>query len=161
MVVLIFALIALALIVGAAAWATATGLRNGDRALDASMSMELRAAGQPGESRPVVLVEVRNPSGTPVICGMSASRARVPAWLRSGHVSAPRRTARRGLRADQYATVGVAAADGTTRFTVPVTSMGSRYRGAAVAGQAGGRLRVHRRTVDRRARLRQPVPARR
>ena len=144
---------AMALLAAGAAWLAAEGFRHGDQALDVTVAAELRAAGQPDERRPVVVAEIRNPSGTTVLAGLSARPARVPRWLLGGRVTVPRRTARRGLRAGRHATVGVVPADGTVRFRVPVEAPGRRYWLTVVAGQAAGRLRVHQIPVDERTRM--------
>jgi hypothetical protein len=123
------------------------GFANGDRATDATVSAVLRNAGQPGEPRPVVVATVSNPSGTPVLAGLSARRAR---WPGGGQcVTVPRATRRRKFRPSAYATVGVVPAGGTVRFAVPVAAPARRYRLTAVTGQAGGRLRVYRLRVAR------------
>jgi hypothetical protein len=125
-------------------WCAAAGFRNGDRATDAQVSAVLRAAGQPDEPRPVVVATVRNPSGTPVLAGLSARRARVPDWLGGTlSVTVPRRTRRRKFRPGAYATVGIVPGEATVRFTVPVPAAASRYRLTAAVGQSGGRLRVY------------------
>lgn len=155
--ILLFVLGALGLTVAGAGWLALTGLRNGDRLLDAVVTAELQLSAQPDESRPVVVAEIRNPSESAVLVGLSARRSRVPGWLGGGSVGVPRRTARRALRADRYPVVGIVPAAGSTRFAVPVTEAGERYRLTAAIGQAGGRLRVHRLLVDDRARLWLPV----
>jgi hypothetical protein len=148
---------AAALLAAGVGWLAVQGFRNGDQSLDVTVSAELRGAGQPDESRPVVVAEIRNPSGTTVLAGLSARPARVPRWLVSRQVTVPRRTARYGLRADRQETVGVVPAGGTARFAVPVAAPGRWYRLTAVAGQAGGRLRVHVIPVDERARITLPA----
>jgi hypothetical protein len=142
-----------ALLMSAVAWLAREGFRNGDQPLDVAVSAELRDAGQPDEPRPVVIAEIRNPSGTAVLAGLSARPARVPRWLCGGRVTVPRRTARRGLRAGRHETVGVVPGGGTVRFAVPVAAPGRWYWLTAVAGQAGGRLRVSVIPVDERARI--------
>ena len=159
-----------ALVLGGLAWLATAGFRQGDRPLDAIVSAELRDAGQPDEPRPVVVAEVRNPSASPVMVGLSARPVRIPGWLgasaldfvaemvpSSGGISVPRRTARPALRAGQYETVGVVPERGTVRLTVPVPTAGSRYWLTAVIGQSGGRLRVHHIRVDGQTRLWLPV----
>ena len=158
------------LVLAGLAWLAVAGFRHGDRPLDATVSAELRDAGQPDESRPVVVAEVRNPSASPVMVGLLARPARVPGWLgasaldfftemipSAGGISVPRRTARPALRAGQYETVGVVPERGTVRLTVPLPSAGRRYWLTAVIGQSGGRLRVHHLPVDGRTRLWLPV----
>src|SRR5215469_14736646 len=103
----------------------ARGFRSGDRPDDARVTAVLRDARQPDATRPVVAVTVRNPSGTPLLTGMSVrpgtpfvSRLlRVPASASvrgsrtvpvqadapvSMDVSVPRWTARRRFRAALY-----------------------------------------------------------
>src|SRR5438270_2572958 len=135
--ILLFALGALALTVAGMTWLALAGLRNGDRLLDAVVTAELRHSAQPDESRPVIVAEVRNPSESAVLVGLAARRSRVPGWLGGGSVGVPRRTARRALRADRYAVVGIVPAAGRTRLAVPVTEAGQRYQLTAVVGQAG------------------------
>jgi hypothetical protein len=136
------------------AWLVVLAFRYGDRPLDAKVSARLRDAGQPDESRPVIVAAIENPSGKAVMVGLAGRPSRIPALLSPGGIGVPRLTARRGLRADAYQTVGVVPAHGTVAFTVPVTATGRRYRLVAAIGQAGGRLRVHRIPVDSRSRLR-------
>jgi hypothetical protein len=155
--ILLFALGALALAVAGMTWLAVAGLRNGDRLLDAVVTAELRHSAQPGEARPVVVAEVRNPSQSAVLVGLAARRSRAPGGLGGGSVGVPRWTARRALRADRYPVVGIVPALGSARLVVPVTEAGERYRLTAAVGQAGGRLRVHRLLVDDRARLWLPV----
>jgi hypothetical protein len=150
--IVLLALGVAALLAGAG-WLAIEGFRNGDRPLDVTVSAELRDAGQPDEPRPVVVAEIRNPSGTTVLAGLSARPARVPRWLLGGRVTVPRRTARYGLRADRHETVGVVPAGGTARFAVPVPAPGRWYWLTVVAGQAGGRLRVHVIPVNERTRI--------
>jgi hypothetical protein len=138
-------------------WLAVEGFRNGDRPFDVTVTAELRNAGQPDEPRPVVTAELRNPSGTAAMAALTARPARIFWWATSPNVTAPRRTARHGLRAAGYETVGVVPAGGTARFTVPVSEPASRYRLVVVIGQGGGRLRVHTFGVDDRSRIWQPV----
>jgi hypothetical protein len=126
-------------------WVAAAGFRNGDRATDAKVSAVLRDGGQPDESRPVVVATVCNPSGTPVLTGLSVRRARVPQWLGGAlSVTVPRRTRRRKFRPGGYACVGIVPGQTAVRFTVPVPATARRYRLTAAVGQSGGRLRVYR-----------------
>jgi hypothetical protein len=154
---LLFILGAGALALAGLGWLAVLGFRNGDRPLDVRVSAELRDAGQPDEPRPVVLAEIRNPSRSAVMVGLSARATRRPAWLCDRDSAVTRRTARRGLRADRYETVGVVPAGGTTRCAVPVPAAGRRYYLTAVIGQEGGRLRVQQIPVDGRSRLWLPV----
>ena len=64
----------LAVVLALLCWCVAVGFRNGDQATDAEVSAVLRHSGQPDEPRPVVVATVRNPSGTPVLAGLSARR---------------------------------------------------------------------------------------
>ena len=126
-------------------WGAAAGLRSGDRPGDALVTALLATGSRPGEARPLVVVTVRNPSGTPVLAALTARTALLPAWLAGSHdVSVPRRTLRRRFRPGNYATVGVAPAGGAAEFTVPVPARSRRYLLTAAVGQEGGRLRVHR-----------------
>lgn len=122
------------------------GVRNGDRPGDATVSAVLAGSGQPGESRPVVLVSVRNPGDTPLLAGFTARRRRIPGWLDGGTaVRVPRRTARPSLRARAHDVVGVVPAGGDAEFAVAVAGQAGRwYLVTAAIGQAGGRLRVLR-----------------
>jgi hypothetical protein len=135
-------------------WLVRTGFRQGDRPLDAKISVQLQDAGQPDEPRPVIVAAVDNPSGAAVMVGLAARPSKVAVLLSPGGISVPALTSRRGLRAGAYETVGVVPAGGTARFTVPVTATGRRYRLVAAIGQSGGRLRLHRIPVDSRSRLR-------
>jgi hypothetical protein len=148
---------AAALLLAGAGWLAIEGFRNGDQPLDVTVSAELRNSGQPDESRPVVIAELSNPSGTPALAGLTAKPARVLACTTGRNVTVPRRTARYGLRALRYETVGVVPAGGTVRFAVPVSARRRRYRLVAVIGQSGGRLRVHALGVDERMRIWPPV----
>jgi hypothetical protein len=126
-------------------WCWAAGFRNGDLATDAEVSAVLRHSGQPDEPRPVVVATVRNPSGTPVLAGLSARRTRVPEWLGGRlDVTVPRLTRRRAFRPSAYETVGVVPGEAAVRFVIPVLVPARRYLLTAVTGQAGGRLRVYR-----------------
>jgi hypothetical protein len=125
-----------------------TGLRAGDRPGDAVVTARLAEAGQPDEPRPVIVVRVRNHSEVPLVAGFSASRRMTPAWLDGGTtVRVPRRTTRRGFRAEAYDVVGVVAparGAGFAEFAVPVAARARRYTLTAAVGQSGGRLRVFR-----------------
>ena len=129
-------------------WCAAKGLRDGDGPADATVSAMLGDAGQPDERRPVIVATVVNPSGRPVLAGLSACPSGLPAWLAwAGHpltVTVPRRTARGKFRPDGYATVGVVPASATVRFLVPVDRATGRYVLTAAIGQGPGRLRLHR-----------------
>jgi hypothetical protein len=124
------------------------GIRDGDRPGDVRVSVEPWTSGQPDEQRPVLITEIQNPSGTPVLAGLTARRARMPGWLAANTVSVPFRTTRRGLRADDYGTVGIVPGSGTARFSVPVGQTAKRYRLTAAVGQRDHRLRVYTVYVD-------------
>jgi hypothetical protein len=121
------------------------GVRNGDRPGDADVTARLAAGTQPDEARPVIVVTVRNPAGTPVLVALSARRARLPGQLTEPRgVSVPRLTGRAKFRPGRYETVGVAPAGGAAELAVPVGERARRYVVTAAVGQQGGRLRVHR-----------------
>jgi hypothetical protein len=120
------------------------GIRDGDRPGDVRVSVEPWTSGQPDERRPVLIALIRNPSAAPVMAGLTARRAWIPAWLAPGGVTVPLRTARRGLLASSYDTVGIVPASGTARFAVPVERAARRYRLTAAVGQREWRLRLHR-----------------
>ena len=123
----------------------AAGLRNGDRPGDAEITALLSTGTQPDEARPVIVVHVRNPSGTPVLVALSARRALLPAPLTEPRgVSVPWLTGRGKFRPGKYETIGVAPADGAAELAVPVAVRARRYVLTAAVGQEGGRLRVHR-----------------
>jgi hypothetical protein len=141
----VFGIITAAGVFAALSWCLAAGLRNGDRPGDALVTALLVTGTQPGEARPLIIVTVRNPSGAPVVAGLSARAALLPAGLATSHdVSVPRRTSRGKFRPGRYATVGVAPAEGAAELAVPVPSRARRYVLTAAVGQEGGRLRVHR-----------------
>jgi hypothetical protein len=141
----VFVIIATAVVISALAFCLAAGLRNGDRAGDAKVTAVLTTGTQPDEARPVIVVRVRNPSGTPVFAALTARRALLPAGLASAQtVTVPRWTLRRKFRPQQYAAVSVAPAGGAAELAVPVRTRTRRYLLTAVVGQEGGRLRVHR-----------------
>jgi len=123
----------------------AAGFRNGDRPGDALVTAQLTTGAQPDEARPLIIVTVRNRSGTPVFAALTARAALLPAGVVARHdVSVPRRTLRAKFRPGKFATVGVAPAGGTAEFAVPVRARARRYLLTAAVGQEGGRLRVHR-----------------
>ena len=123
----------------------AAGLRHGDRPGDALVTAVLTASARPDETRPLVIVTVRNPSGTPVLAALRVRRALVPALLTEPHdVTAPLWTLRRKFRPAAYGCVGVAAAGGAAELAVPVPARARRYALAVAVGQEGSRLRVHR-----------------
>jgi hypothetical protein len=141
----VFVIIATAVVISALAFCVAAGFRNGDRTGDAKVTAVLTTGTQPDEARPVIVVRVRNPSGTPVFAALTARRALLPAGLASVQtVTVPRWTLRRKFRPQQYAAVGVAPAGGAAELTVPVRARARRYLLTAVVGQEAGRLRVHR-----------------
>jgi hypothetical protein len=130
-------------------WYGLEGFRNGDRPDDAPVRAALRSSGQPGEERPVAVVAVRNPGGTPVLAAVAVRRALIPGWL-IGEVGSgvPRRTARRGYRPGGFPTVAVVASGQCAELSAPVPSAARRYLIMVLVGQAGGRLRVHRLRIE-------------
>ena len=145
MLTYVFGIIATAGVFAALFCYLAAGVRNGDRPGDALVTALLATGTQPDEARPLIIVTVRNPSGTPVFAGLTARAAVLPAGLAGSHdVSVPWRTLRGKFRPGQYATIGVAPAGGAAELAVPVPSRARRYVLTAAVGQDGGRLRVHR-----------------
>jgi hypothetical protein len=141
----VFLIIVTVGVITALACCVAVGLRNGDRAGDAKVTAVLTTGTQPDETRPAIVVRVRNPSGTPVFAALTARRALLPAGVASAQtVTVPRWTLRKKFRPHQYAVVGVAPAGGAAELAVPVRTRARRYLLTAVVGQEGGRLRVHR-----------------
>jgi hypothetical protein len=141
----VFAIIGAAGVFAALSYCLAAGFRNGDRPGDALVTALLTTGAQPDEARPLIVVTVRNQSGTPVFAALTARAALLPAGVAARHdVSVPRRTSRAKLRPGKFATVGVAPAGGTAEFAVPVPARARRYLLTAAVGQEGGRLRVHR-----------------
>ncbi len=151
----------IALAVGAVAfavlcWCALEGFRNGDRPDDAAVRAALRSSGQPGEERPVAVVAVGNPSGTPVLAAVAVRRALLPGWLAGAVGSAvPRRTARRAYRPGGFPTVGVVAggqcAELSARCPQPRAVTWSRSwsaRPAAGCGCTGCGSRPPRLTAD-------------
>jgi hypothetical protein len=142
------------LAVGAAAfaalfWYGREGFRNGDRPDDALVRAALRSSGQPGEERPVAIVDVRNPGGTPVLAAVAVRRALLPGWLAGAAGSTvPRRTARRAYRPVGFPTVAVVAGGQRAELSAPVSAAARRYLITVLVGQAGGRLRVHRLRIE-------------
>jgi hypothetical protein len=143
-IILVLPIIA-AVVSGAVYYCLAAGIRNGDHPCDAKVTAALTTGSQPDETRPVIMVTVRNPSGSPVLVALRARRAVLPTVLAEPHaVSVPRLTSRGKFRPDTYETVGVAPAGGSAELTVPVTERARRYLLTAAVGQDGARLRVHR-----------------
>ena len=141
----VFWIIAGACVFAALYYCAVAGVRNGDRPGDAKITALLTTGTQPDEARPVIVVHVRNPSGTPVLVALSARRSLLPAPLTEPRgVSVPRLTGRGKFRPGRYETVGVAPAGGAAELAVPVTVRARRYVLTAAVGQEGGRLRVHR-----------------
>ena len=141
----VFWIISAACVCAALYYCVEVGVRNGDRPGDAKITALLAAGTQADEARPVIVVHVRNPSGTPVLVALSARRSLLPAPLTEPRgVSVPRLTGRGKFRPGKYETVGVAPAGGAAELAVPVTVRASRYVLTATVGQEGGRLRVHR-----------------
>jgi hypothetical protein len=141
----VFAIIGAAGVFAVLFYCLAVGLRNGDRPGDALVTALLTTGAQPDEARPVIVVTVRNPSGTPVFAALRARAALLPAGVAGRYdVSVPRRTLRGKFRPGKFATVGVAPAGGAAEFAVPVTARARRYLLTAAIGQESGRLRLHR-----------------
>jgi hypothetical protein len=141
----VFWIIAAACVFAALYYCFAAGVRNGDRPGDTKITALLTTGTQPDEARPVIVVHVRNPSGTPVIVALRARRALLPTLLSEPHgVSVPLLTGRGKFRPGKYETVGVAPAAGAAELAVPVTVRARRYVLTAAVGQETGRLRVHR-----------------
>ena len=144
----------IALAVGAVAfaglrWCALAGFRNGDRPGDAAVRAALRSSGQPGEERPVAVVAVRNPGGTPVLAAVGVRRALLPGWLAgAAGCAVPRRTARRAYRPGGFPTVAVVAVGQCAVLSAPVPASARRYLVIVLVGQGGGRLRVHRRRIE-------------
>ncbi len=145
MEIYVFGIIAAA-VLGAAAYAlAAVGMRNGDRAGDARVAGVARSGAQPDEPRPVLAATVRNPSGSPVLAGVVARRARLPAAVAGGmSASAPLLTGRRKFRPDRWHEVGVVPAGGTGELRVPAPARGRLCLLTVAVGQERGRLRVYR-----------------
>jgi hypothetical protein len=141
----VFGIIVAAGVLAALSYCLAAGARNGDRPGDALVTALLTQGAQPDEARPLIVVTVRNPSGTPVFAGLTARAAVLPAGLAGSHdVSVPWRTLRGKFRPGQYAVIGVAPAGGAAEFAVPVPARSRRYVLTVAVGQEAGRLRVHR-----------------
>ena len=130
-------------------WCALEGFRNGDRPFDVAVRAALRSSGQPGEARPVAVVAVGNPSGTPVLAAVAVRRGLLPGWL-AGAVgsSVPRRTARRAYRPGGFPTVAVVTGGQCAELSAPVPAAARRYLIMVLVGQAGGRLRVHRLRIE-------------
>jgi hypothetical protein len=130
-------------------WFALEGFRNGDRPEDAQVLAALRSNGQPGEERPVAVVALGNPDGTPVLAAVGVRRARLPGWL-AGAISTavPRRTARRAYRPDGFPTVSVVSGGQYAELSAPVPAVARRYLVTVLIGQAEGRLRVHRLRIE-------------
>jgi hypothetical protein len=123
------------------------GFRNGDRPGDALVTTVPLADPVPlaGTAPAAVAVLVRNPTGTPVLVGLTARAAFLPAWLAMPHdVSVPRWTLRGKFDPERYECVGVVPAGGATEFAVPALARARRTVLTVAVGQEGGRLRVHR-----------------
>jgi hypothetical protein len=115
------------------------GFRNGDRPGDALVTTAPEAGPAPAT------VLVRNPSGTPVLVGLTARAAFVPAWLTMPHdVSVPRWTLRGKFDPERCDCVGVVPAGGAAEFAVPARARAYSAVLTIAIGQEGGRLRVHR-----------------
>ncbi len=146
MLIFVFAVIAAAGALAAVYRLAAAGFRNGDRPGDALVSAVLSTTG-PATTGPATTgaaagtAVVRNPSGTPVLVGLTAGPARWPARLASPHaVSVPRWTLRGKFDPARYECVAVVPAGGAAEFAVPPCAAVL----VVAVGQEGGRLRVHR-----------------
>ena len=152
MLSLFIALAVAAVAFGGVYWLALEGFRNGDRPDDAPVRAALRSSGQPGEERPVAVVAVGNPGGTPVLAAVAVRRAVLPGWL-TGAVGSigsavPRRTARRAYRPTAFPTVAVVPGGQCAELSAPVPAAMRRYLVMVLVGQAGGRLRVHRLRIE-------------
>jgi hypothetical protein len=142
------------LVVGAIAfaglfWLALEGFRNGDRPEDAQVRVALTSSGQPGEPRPVAVVALGNPDGTPVLAAVAVRRARLPGWVAGAIGTAvPRRTGRRAYRPDGFPTVAVVPGGQYAELSAPVPAVARRYLVTVLVGQAQGRLRVHRLRIE-------------
>ena len=126
------------------------GVRRGDRPGDVTISVVMSRFQHPDELCPAAVVTVRNPGPVPVLVGLTARRCWAPAWLVGNPliVRVPRVTTRGRLRPARQAVVGVLAAGDAGRWLIPVPHGGLTRRVVAVAGQAGGRLRVLARLIE-------------
>jgi hypothetical protein len=149
MISLLIVLAVAAVVFSVLCWCAGQGFRNGDRPDDAQVRATFRSSGQPGEERPVAVVAVRNPGGTPVLAAVAVRRALLPGLL-AGPVSiaVPRRTGRRGYRPGRFPTVAVVAAGQCAELSAPVAANARHYLVMVLVGQAGGRLRVHRLRIE-------------
>jgi hypothetical protein len=130
-------------------WLALEGFRNGDRPEDAQVRAALRSSGQPGEPRPVAVVALGNPDGTPVLAAVAVRRARLPGWVAGAIGTAvPRRTGRRAYRPDGFPTVAVVPGGQYAELSAPVPAVARRYLVTVLVGQAQGRLRVHRLRIE-------------
>lgn len=130
------------------------GVRRGDRPGDVTISAVMSRFQHPEMRCPAAVVTVRNPGPVPVLVGLTARRSWVPFWLHGDPliVRVPFLTTRPRLLPARQSVVGVLAAGDAGRWLIPVPRGRIARQAVAVAGQAGGRLRVL-------ARLIEPVPA--
>ena len=141
MLIFVFAVIAADGALAAVYRLAAAGFRNGDRPGDALVSAVSAATGPAATGPAATGAVVRNPSGTPVLVGLTAGPARWPARLASPHaVSVPRWTLRGKFDPARYECVAVVPAGGAAEFAVPPCAAVL----VVAVGQEGGRLRVHR-----------------
>jgi hypothetical protein len=143
----VFSIIVAVGMLAALYYLAAAGFRNGDRPGDALVTTVPLAGPVPsGRTAPATAaVLVRNPTGTPVLVGLTARAAFLPAWLALPHdVSVPRWTLRGKFTPERYECVGVVLAAGATEFAVPALARARRTVLTVAVGQEGGRLRVHR-----------------
>jgi hypothetical protein len=153
--IVVFTIIAAAGVLAAVYSLAAAGFRNDDRPGDALVGAMPATTGPattgPATTGPAAAAAVvRNPSGTPVLVGLTARPAGWPVWLAAPHdVTVPRWTLRGKFDPARYECVAVVPAGGAAEFAVPASPVSAaRAPGAAVltvaVGQEGGRLRVHR-----------------
>jgi hypothetical protein len=155
----VFTISAAAGLLAALSYCLEAGFRNGDRPGDARVTALPATGAQPGTAlpgtvppagtSPLIVVTVRNPSGTPVLAALGARRAVLPALLADPRaVSVPRRTGRGRFRPGRFEAVGVVPAGGMAELAVPapvpISGRARRYVLTVAVGQEGGRLRVHR-----------------
>lgn len=135
MLIPVFSLFAAAGVLAALYRLAAAGFRNGDRPGDALV------AAVPAPQA----VVIRNPSGTPVLVGLTVRTALLPGWLVTPHdVSVPWWTLRGKFDPERFDRVGVVPAGGAAGFPAPARARARRTVLTVVVGQEGGRLRVHR-----------------
>jgi hypothetical protein len=130
--------------------ASMEGWRRGDRPGDVTVSAVMSRFQHPEMLCPAAVVTVRNPSSVPVLVGLTSRRSWAPSWLLPDPliVRVPLLTTRGRVLPGRQAVVGVLAAGDAGRWLVPVPRGRIARRVVAVAGQAGGRLRVLARLIE-------------